>query len=199
MQPDTELETWRRQWQAQEVPADLRRRVEHEIRDARRGTFIAIAVTVLFGVWMPVRAAISGRPEDVVLAAGVWAFIALAWIVSMRITRGASRPSAATAAAFLDFSILSCRRRLAGLSAGAVLYVVLLTFIIALNYFEASRETPVEISAYLVRPRNLVVWGVTLIIGALAWWRRQTVLRELQNLRALQKSQYSATVSSTKQ
>jgi hypothetical protein len=185
MQPDDELETWRRQWQAQEVPADLRRRVEREIRDARLGTWISIGVSVLFGVGMPARAALGGRPGDVGLTLGVWGFIALAWLVSWRITRGATRPTSATAAAFLDFSILSCRRHLAAISAGAVLYVVFLAFIVALNYREASREAPIEIWSYLVRPRNLVVWGVTLVIGAVAYWRRIRLLRELRNLRAL--------------
>ena len=187
MQTDTELENWRRQWQAQDVPADLRRRVDREIRDARRGTLLSTAITVLFGVWMPIRAARSGSPDDVVLMVGVWAFIALTWIVSWRITRGASRPAAGTAAAFLEFSILSCRRRLAGFSAGAVLYVVFLTFVSALNYREAIRETPIDIGSYLLQRRNLVIWGVSLAIGAWAFWRRIVILRELENLRALQK------------
>lgn len=190
MQPDPELETWRRQWQAHHsVPADLQRRVEHEIRDARRGLMGAIAVTVLFGVWTPLRAFLSGRPDDIVLAIGVWVFIALTWLVSKRITRGASQPAAATTAAFLDFSILSCRRRLAGISAGAVLYVIFLTFIIGLNYLEASRETSVALGAYLTRPRNLVVWGVTAAIGAVALWRRQIHRRELRNLLEIRRRQ----------
>ena len=188
MQPDPELETWRRQWQAhQSVPADLQRRVEREIRDAKRSLMAAIAVTVVFGVWVPLRAILSRRPDDIVLAIGVWVFIALAWAVSLRIRRGASQPAAATTAAFLEFSILSCRRHLAGIWAGAVLYVIFLTFIVGSNYFGASREAPIGVWTYLVRPPNLVVWGVTATIGAVAAWKWRMLRRELQNLQELQK------------
>ena len=189
MQPDTELETWRRQWQAHHhVPADLQRRVEREIRHAKRGLRAAIAVTVFFGVGVPLRAFLTRQPDDIVFAIGVWVFIALTWVVSLRITRGASQPAAATTAAFLEFSILSCRRHLAGISAGAVLYVIFLAFIVGLNYLEASRETPIGVWAYLARPSNLVVWGVTAAIGAVAAWKWALLRRELQNLESILKS-----------
>ena len=183
MQPDPELETWQRQWQAdRSVPPDLQRRVAREIRGAKIGLVLSVAVTLVFGIGVPLRAWLTGRPEDVVLAIGVLAFIALTWLTSLRITRGATKPVAETTAAFLDFAILSCRRTLAGIAAGAMLYVIFLTFILGLNYHEASEQAPIEFWRYLIQWGNLVVWAVTAIIGIVAWRRRRQVQKELRNL-----------------
>jgi hypothetical protein len=189
MQPDPELEAWRRQWQAdRSVPPDLQRRVEREIRAARRGVIVSIAVTLIFGIAIPLRAWLAGRPEDLVLAVGVVVFIALTWATSLRITRGAQKPAGATTAAFLDFSILSCRRTLAGITAGAILYVIFLAFIIGVNYRGALQESPIGLWPYLMRPRNLVVWAVTAVIGAVVWRRRRLCQRELRNLLEIRRS-----------
>jgi hypothetical protein len=189
MQPDPELETWRRQWQADRtVPPDLQRRVAREIRGAKRGMWIAIGVTLFFGVGVPLKASLGGRPEDAVLAIGVWIFIVLTWITSLRITRGASKPAAATTAAFLDFSILSCRRHLAEITAAATLYLVLLAFIVWLNYRESSPQASIELRVYLTSWRYLVIWAVTAVLGVFALWRRQMLRRELRNLLEIRRS-----------
>jgi hypothetical protein len=47
MSMDTELETWRREWQSETaVPADLRRRVERQSRWLKVGIAADILVTV---------------------------------------------------------------------------------------------------------------------------------------------------------
>jgi hypothetical protein len=190
MQPDPELETWQRQWQAdQRVPPDLQRRVAREIRAARRSLLLAVAVTLFFGIGAPLRAWLTGRPEAIVLAIGVLVFIVVTWVTSLGITRGASKPSAETTAAFLDFSILNCRRTLAGITAGVILYVIFLAFILGLNYREAVQESPIGLWPYLIRPRNLVVWAVTVVIGAVFWWRRRRSQRELRNLLEIRRRQ----------
>lgn len=189
MQPDPELETWRRQWQSdQRVPPDLGRRVAREIRGAKRGMLIAIGITMFFGVGVPLRAYLGGRPEDVVLAIGVWIFIVLTWITSLRITRGASKPAAATTAAFLDFSILSCRRHLAEITAAVILYLLLLAFIVWLNYRESSQQAPIGLHVYLTSWRYLVIWAVTATLGVFALRRRQVLHRELRNLLEIRQS-----------
>ena len=63
-----------------------------------------------------------------------------------------------------------------------------LTFILSLNYLEASRDTPIGVWAYLAGPSNLVVWGVTAAIGAFAAWKWARLRRELQNLESILKS-----------
>ena len=115
MEPDPELESWRRQWQTDEViPQDLRQRVERETRNLRHGIYAQIAVTVVMGGGAAGWAVVSQRPIAVALAAGIWLFIAIAWATSLGLTRDIARPSAATTAAFLDLSIQRCRRRLQG-------------------------------------------------------------------------------------
>ena len=189
MQPDPELETWRQQWQADRtVPPDLQRRVARELRAAKRGLVIASGVTLFSGVGVSLKAYLGGRPDDAVLAIGVWIFIVLTWITSLRITRGASKPAAATTAAFLDFSILSCRRHLAEITAAAILYLLLLAFIVWLNYRESSQQAPIELRAYLTSWRYSVIWAVTAVLGVFALWRRQMLRRELRNLLEIRRS-----------
>lgn len=125
MSPDPELDTWRHQWQGQHaVPADVRRRVERDMRSIRWSFLSAVAVTVIFGGGMSARAIVSGEADSVMLAAATWVFIAVTWAVSWTIEGGPGQrqPASATTAAFVEFSI---RRRVAtrrAMVAGAVLY-----------------------------------------------------------------------------
>ncbi len=65
MEPDTELGTWRRQWQSGDViPSGLQQRVERETRHIRRARYGEIAVTVIMGG-----------------GATAWALISQRWIV----------------------------------------------------------------------------------------------------------------------
>jgi hypothetical protein len=190
MQPDPELDAWRQQWQARDgVPADLTARVQRELRHARLSWVIAIGITIGFGVMVPIRAYLTRRPDDIVLAVSVWGFIALAWIVSLRIMRGASEPAAATTAAYLDFSILSCRRHLAEIRSAAILYVVLLTFVMGLNYPEFVERTGGDVWTFLTLPASFVVWGVTAALGVFGLWRRRQLRRELNNLIEIRRRQ----------
>lgn len=181
MKPDIELETWRRQWQAQDgVPPDLRRRVERDIRLRRVAVMSAVAVTVIFGCGVPAWAVVSRRADVAVLAAAVWIFIAINWAVSRRLHRGLSGPVAATTAAFLDFSILTCQRHRRAIAAAAVLYAVMLTF--NLSWIYLAQPTPIGIGAFLTSTRVVIVFAITVALAALAVWRRRKAGRELQSL-----------------
>jgi uncharacterized membrane protein YbhN (UPF0104 family) len=185
VQPDTELETWRRQWQAQDgVPLDLRQRVEHEIRMGRLGLVGAIAVTVSFGLGIPAWAFVSRRADVAVLAAAVWVFIAINWTVSRSLGRGVSRPVATTAAAFLDFSILSCQRRHRSIAAASVLYAAMLTFNLAWVY----QAQPMPLGVWLFLTREVAwVFVITAALAMFALWRRRKLERELSNLLTLRR------------
>src|SRR5262245_10590562 len=103
MELDPELKTWRRQWQTDEViPPDLRDRVERETRNLRRARYASIAVTLVMGGGSAGWAVVSQRPIAVALAIGVWFFIAVAWVISLGLSRDILKPSADTTAAFLD-------------------------------------------------------------------------------------------------
>src|SRR5258708_5450050 len=148
MQPDRELETWRLQWQAEEaVPADLRQRVTRAIRKRRRGLYAALAVTVTYGVGLPVWAIASSRAEVAVLAAAVWGFIAITWSVAWRLDRGLSKPVAMTTVAFLEFSVLSGERRRRGLAAASILYVIIA--VCDLVWIYQTRPQPPGVAAFL--------------------------------------------------
>jgi hypothetical protein len=183
MPADTELETWRRQWQADEViPADLRRRVDRETRNLRLGRYAEIAVTVVIGGGAAGWAVLSQRPIALALVIGVWFFIAVAWATSIALRRDILKPSAATTSAFLNLSIRRCRRRLVALGAQGVLYVLLLAFDLVWIYHYQTETRPIPVWAFLTSGQMLVVWVVTAVLAAAAVLYRRRLYEELQGL-----------------
>jgi hypothetical protein len=187
MDVDLELEQWRRQWQGTpaDVRTDLQLRVRHAVRLARIGLAASIAVTIVFGAGIPAYAVASGRLDVAALAVGVWVMLLAAWTTSITLSRGTWRPAADTTAAFLEFSILSCRRRRQSIAAAAVLYAVMLAFVLTWKYIVLSAASPIDLWTFLTTGFHLIVWLVTLALGALALWRRRVLRQELENLQQL--------------
>jgi hypothetical protein len=120
-----------------------------------------------------------------VLAVGVWAFLAMAWTLSLLLRRGAWTPMCTTTTAFLELSILRCRRRRESIVAQAVLYVLILAFDFTWIYFArlpAARPHPL---AFLAAGSFVWVWAVTAVLGIVAVWQRKRLDRELENLTRL--------------
>lgn len=183
MESDTELDTWRRQWQTDDViPPDLRQRVERETRNLRRAVYAEIAVTAVMGGGVVAWALVSQRPIVLALAIGVWFFIAVAWVISIGLSRDVLKPSATTTTAFLDISIRRCRHRLRALMAQALLYVLILAFDLVWIYHYEAETRPRDPWAFLTSGGVLVVWPVTAMLVAAAVWYRRRLHRELQNL-----------------
>ena len=183
MEPDTELESWRRQWQRDDgIPADLQQRVERETRNLRLGRYAEIAVTAIIGGGATAWALVSQRSNVVVLAIGVWVLIAIAWAMAIGLRRDILQPSAPTTAAFLDLSIRRCRNRLRGLVAQCVLYVIILTFDLVWIYHYQAGARAMEPRAFLTSGGVLVVWAVTGMLAVAAVWYRRRQRDELQNL-----------------
>ncbi len=186
MEPDVELDTWRRQWQTESVvPADLKQRVERETRLMRRFVAAEILVTVVIGGGSFAWAALSRRTDTAVLAAGVWVFIAMAWTMSWMLRRGAWTPVSSTTAAFLDLSILRCRRKRDAVAVQSVLYVMILAFDLVWIYFERAQRMPVDPRAFLTTGLVLWGWAITAALGVVAVWQRRKLSRELRNLTSL--------------
>ena len=186
MEPDVELESWRRGWQASSViPSDVRRRVERETRAMRRSVAGEIAVTLALGGGSLAGAALLRRPDVIVLAVGVWAFLAIAWTLSLLLRRGAWTPMGTTTTAFLELSILRCRRRRESIVAQAVLYLMILAFDFTWIYFARLPAARPRLLTFLTAGSFVWVWAITAVLGVVALWQRHKLDRELENLTAL--------------
>jgi hypothetical protein len=188
MERDTELETWRRQWRRDDViPPGLQQRVERETRNLRRARYAEWAVTVVFGGAAAGWALVAKRPIASAFAIGIWFFIAIAWAASIGLSRDIARPSAATTTAFLDLSIRRCRRRLQGLTAQGVLFVMILAFDLLWIYHYQGDTRPMDPKAFLTSGLMLVMWAVLAVPVAIGVRYRARLRRELRNLLSLRR------------
>ncbi len=188
MEADVELDAWRRHWQSDlRVAPTLKQRVERETRAMRRLVIGEIVVTIVFGGGSLAWAALSLRPDVFVLALGVWAFIAIAWTISFLLRRGAWTPLTSTTMAFVELSILRCRRRRESIVAQAVLYVMILGFDLAWIYATRPAGSERSVVSFLTSGEIAWVWALTAALGVAAIRQRQKLARELENLTDLRR------------
>jgi hypothetical protein len=188
MERDPELATWQRQWQTNDlVPPDLRHRVERETRRLGRERYAEIVVTATIGGGAAGWALVSQRPMTVVLAIGVWFFIGIAWLTSIGLSRDILAPSADSATAFIDLSIRRCRRRLQGLVAQGLLFVMILAFDLIWIYRYQAETRPMDPRAFLTSGSMLVIWAVLAVLVAVGVWYQRRLRGELQNLLSMQR------------
>jgi hypothetical protein len=187
MEPDIELDTWRRDWLAGSIrPANVTRRIERETRMMWRSVVAQIAVTVVFGGGSVAWAAVSHRKDALGLVMAIWAFIVIAWTMSWLLRRGAWGPVSATTTAFLELSMLRCRRGREAIVAQCVLYVMILSFDLAWIYFQRAQEGPLDVATFLTTGSVVWVWMITAALAVMAVRQRQRLSRELKNLASLQ-------------
>lgn len=131
MNTDLELDGWRQRWQRQPVlreAAELKESVLRETRRLKLWLLAPAAVTVVIGGGVILQALSSPSPAAMVLAIGVWGFIATAWIGCLLLARGTWRPRAETTAAFLQLAIRRCESAVKTVPFGIGLYVFELLF-----------------------------------------------------------------------
>jgi len=190
METDNELEKWRLEWQAENfVPPDLRKRVQRDVRRHRLSFWASVAVTMLMGGGTTLWATVSGESSDVLVVAAVWSFIGITWATSIQLERmrGSSKPLAETAAAFLEFSIHSCRARRQGIAVAAALYAGFFSFMVAWKYRQLAAEMPLDVGTYLTAGRVLTQCAITAVLAVIALGRRRRLDRELHHLMALRR------------
>jgi hypothetical protein len=186
MGADAELDSWRRSWHAgAAVMPELRDRVERETRMMRWFVVGEVIITVVFCGGTLAWTLLSRRTDALVLAIGVWFFTAAAWVISYLLRRDAWAPASLTTSAFLELSILRCRRRREAIVAQAVLYVLLLAFDLAWIY--AARGGPGGAIAFLTEPSIAWVWPVTAALAAVAIAQRRRLGMELGRLADLRR------------
>jgi hypothetical protein len=183
---DGELESWRAEWQTvAPPPLDLKDRVERETRSMRRVVVGELVVTLVFGGGSVTWAVFASRTDAIVLAVGVWAFIAVAWTIAILLRRDAWSPATVSTAAFLDLSILRCRRRREAIVAQAVLYVLILAFDLAwISFFVQEPGSPDAVSV-LTSGDVVWIWLVTAVLGVAAVRGRRGLSREIETLTRL--------------
>jgi len=102
---DTELETWRQQWQSQSEPLpDLKKKI-------KRQNLRMISAAVLISVCLVAATALANRSSFMAgLAAGMWAASLSMGTYTLRVRRGAWKPTAQTT---LGYAELSYKRAIA--------------------------------------------------------------------------------------
>jgi hypothetical protein len=186
MNPDTELENWRREWQSEaEVPRDLRARVERQSRWMRIVIAADILVTVVIGGGTVALAVRAPQPDMVLLAAATWLFIAAAWTFRLVADRGLwSRPAMNTAA-FVELLVRRCRARLKATLFAGVLYVCEMAFCLGWIYRHSAGRTALGTWLFFSSAFIDMVWLVTLVFFAFVFWYRRKKRAELVWLRRL--------------
>lgn len=183
---DDELREWMADWQAEPEPAP-------EVRDAirrrvkRQSLKMALSLAGEGGLTVGLLAIVANSavrwPEPLNLAAmaGLAALILWAMGSGLWYRRGTWRPAAETTSAFLDLSILRCRRRLAALRAGwfllAVELAILVPWLLVLLGGEPLRDY-VGAFGFLVLLTALVV-----AFSVIARGRTRRELREMEAAR----------------
>jgi len=188
MSVDTELDAWRRQWQAAtDVPPDLRRKVQRQSRFMRITLASEIVVTVVIGGGATALAVRAPQAEYLVLAAVVWLLFAAAWTFGLVTRRGLWSPGAPDTAAFLELSIRRCRSRIKAAAFGTVLYFVEIVFCLTWIYQHDARSQVSPVRAFLGSTTVLAVSFVTVVFVAWIIMYRRRLRRELACLLDLQR------------
>ena len=175
MNQDAELETWRREWQAEAaVPADLRRRVERQSRWLKIGIAADTLVTVVIGGGVLALAARLSQRDMLVLAAATWIFLAAAWTFRLVSHRGLWSPSSMDTAAFVELLVKGCEAKLAATVFGGVLYLSEIAFCLVWIYRHSAPRASWAAWLFFSSRFMDAVWLATFVFFAwLIWYRRK--------------------------
>lgn len=186
---DSELDNWRRQWQAGHEPdhhvwaANLKQRVARQSGLQRLGMVFPVLVTGVIGGGMLARALRTGQSADIVFAVEAWLFILVVWAGSLWIARGTWRPFGETTAAFVALSIRRCRANLRAVPLAIVLYVCQLVIAVFMKAQYVS-----GLSAVLTSTPTIILGGLgvpAILVGGIWFARRQRA--ELERLLELER------------
>jgi hypothetical protein len=181
-QPDNELRDWRADWQADPEPApEVRDAIRQRVQRKSLRMALGVAFEIVFALGMLAFVVWSALREPTPINAGAMACLALLilWATgcSLWYLRGTWRPSAETTSAFLDLSLLRCRRRLRAVRAGWWLLAVELAVMIPWIVFSLKAKG----AAFGLLAALTVLVSAFLIV---AERRTRRELREWEEMRA---------------
>ena len=168
MNPDTELDSWRGQWQvdsngseAGNAAAELRRQSLRRTRLQSIGLIVPVVVTVLIGGGVAPRAISSQSAIDIAIAIESWLFILVTWAGCLWIARGTWQPLGESTTDFLRLSIRRYQANLRAIPFANVLYFsqLIAVYLILVRY---SGEA-IELSELEWRVWVVVVVGMPAI------------------------------------
>lgn len=193
MNDDAQIAAWRQQWQSGPEPGEtsyeeerLRQRIDRESRLIRLGLIAPLLVTICIGGYIVVRAVMSGKPTDILLAVEGWIFITVMWVSSLWFARGTWSPLGQTTAAFVDLAIRRCQSSLKASRMGMWFYGGQLVTVCLL--MSAMKEAPPRLIPLLTSwPVILIGWiGLPAYILWMRWFQRAR-RRELARLLELKR------------
>jgi hypothetical protein len=148
----------------------------------RRVIVAECGVTFVFGGGSLAWAWLTRRTDVLILAGGIWVFIALAWTISFLMRRQAWAPATMSTTAFLDLSILRCQRQLESIGAQCLLYVLIVAFNLTWIYLASPARAAEGVWRFLTGIDVAWVWAVTVILAVVAARRKQRLSAELDRL-----------------
>jgi len=186
MNADTELESWREEWQSEaSIPADLHRNVERQSLQMRLLLIADTVVTIVIGGGSTAWALLSKDPGVALVAVAAWIFLAAAWIFVFTVNRRLWRPSAIDAAAFIDLSVRRCEGALKAVWFAGILFVAEIAFDLSWIYVRSNLQQSWWRWLLFGSLRTDIVWICTVVFFILLVWYRRRKSRELARLLGL--------------
>lgn len=197
MKVDVELQKWSQEWQSKvssDFPSDLRARVDSATRRMKFVLVTQVLISLVIGGAPVMRAIQSPKPDNLMLAAAVWLFIAGAWSFALINRRDTWSPVASTTSAYLDLSISRCRSSLRATVVRAIAYPCLLLFCLLWAFDTSVQHVPGSALRFLGSPSLYAVWGITLCFFGYVGWFRRRKQEELKNLLSLRRQLHDPTL-----
>ena len=194
MRLDEELIVWRQEWQSSAmVPPDLIRKVDRQTAYMRALRITEIVVTLTIGSAVLVGAFVHpmlDRDYWVILAAGTWLLIAIAWAISIRSTREAWSVASHTTASYMSLHLRRLRQQVFRIDCGSAFGTMASAFVLLLTYTALTdvlgrRGVAIDVSDFV--PFWIVGGVVNVVVLLGQFGKRRRVQAELDRVSEFQR------------
>jgi hypothetical protein len=186
---EEELELWRRQWHSQPaIPIELIRKVERQTVYLKLQR-LSLILPVLVGIGTIVLAFMTPTLPWVLLSVGTWVFIIVGLVFQFRNDKDIWAPAAETTAAYVDLSIIRCRKTLNDIRYSFIFSPLLTTFVLVALYQVLADSGALRIARDYAIMAGSFLYAAG-IVGIVLWLmraKRKKVEAELAYLLDLQR------------